>query len=390
MSNRSLFISSHIAFVLLLTACARASEPKPTPTKLTTPIVPTVAAPEMTAAPEATPAAQPQGSPIVTTTVETREGLPSIININAASIASVVKAEARSLNPNDPNAPPGLNGLPQHIRISFGEDKLTNDFLNPRERQILVIPLEEYRKLYKNEDQRSAFDNEIDRLKSLLKDKPGKVEEPITVMPPLGAQQVFHLRLKYIDFNGGNGIRFITHYAQNIDPVTNASLFYTFQGMTSDGKYYLSAFIPLETSALPKDLQSTSKSEQDEAANLFDVYINRVAGVLNNLKVEDFKPNLIDLDSVMQSLEVKSDVGQSTLPVATEAKGRATTLVNLRTSPSTRSRVIGQIRRGNTVSVLGRDATSRWLKIETSRGSVGWASAQYFSDVDVSQLPELK
>lgn len=48
-------------------------------------------------------------------------------------------------------------------------------------------------------------------------------------------------------------MRYLTQNAQAVMPINNKNLFYTFQGLTSDGKYYVAAVMPLNYPGLPAD-----------------------------------------------------------------------------------------------------------------------------------------
>ena len=63
------------------------------------------------------------------------------------------------------------------------------------------------------------------------------------MLPILNAAQVFHAQTKYLDFNDGSGVGFVTYYAQDVSPVTRDQIFYSFQGLTDNGKYYVGCFL---------------------------------------------------------------------------------------------------------------------------------------------------
>ena len=65
---------------------------------------------------------------------------------------------------------------------------------------------------------------------------------------PGNAAQLVHSRTSYLELPGAKGVRFLTAYATDPMPITAEDLFYTFQGVTNDGAYYISAFFPLDFS----------------------------------------------------------------------------------------------------------------------------------------------
>ena len=88
-----------------------------------------------------------------------------------------------------------------------------------------------------------AVAQEILTLKTMLSTKPATLDQAVPVFPPYNAEQVLQPQIKYLKFKDGEGVRFVTFYAQNIAPVTNDGLFYTFQGLSTDGKKYVTAFL---------------------------------------------------------------------------------------------------------------------------------------------------
>jgi hypothetical protein len=146
---------------------------------------------------------------------------------------------------------------------------------------------------------------QIDKLKQLLSDAPAAPAE-IPLIPIFNAAQVFRAQIKYLNFQSGQGIRFVTQYAQAIMPINNQEIFYTFQGLTSDGRYYVAAILPVTTSALPDTNQLSP--EQEAAFNTsgaFEAYLGQVVQTLNGLPPTDFTPNLDQLDTMLQSLRAE-------------------------------------------------------------------------------------
>jgi hypothetical protein len=126
------------------------------------------------------------------------------------------------------------------------------------------------------------------------------------LLPIFNAAQVFRSQVKYLNFQSGQGVRFVTQYDQAIMPVNNQEVFYTFQGLTSDGRYYIAAILPVATSALP----DTSEMSQEQMQTLstgeaFAAYLNQVVQTLNGLPGSGFAPNLDGLDAMINSLRVE-------------------------------------------------------------------------------------
>lgn len=365
--------------------------------------VATVSDPVATAAKPAAPDAAVGAAPANAAAAPeaAQASIPSSININAAGIATNVRAETREAIVTQKETPAFASGLPVHVRIAFGDDKLTNDFVNYHERQILVIPVTEYIAQFKDTpDIQKDMTVQINALKTLLKRRPSKVSEPITVVPPANAAQVFRARVKYLNFKGGSGVRFITHYAQDVSPVTSSDLIYAFQGLTADGKYYVSAFIPVGTAALTESFENLTAVEKDEATNHFDAYLKRITKTIEAQKPADFKPGLNEVDAMLQSLDIKSPALSAPVPVAPDAQAtaapaagavtaRTTAVLNVRAEASVSSRLLGRLRRGVAVTPIGRDASSVWVRVRYGKASEGWVQARYLRGVTVAALAAL-
>ena len=103
----------------------------------------------------------------------------------------------------------------------------------------------------------------------------------------------------------GSGVRFITRYAQDVSPVTNQSVFFTFQGLTSDGQHYVSLFWPVDTSRLPNTDEEALGGQSYEAwAQQYDAYLARTVQTLNGLPPDAFTPDLSLLDGMLETLTI--------------------------------------------------------------------------------------
>ena len=127
--------------------------------------------------------------------------------------------------------------------------------------------------------------------------------EPLPFLPLINAQQVIHPQLQNLDFKNGKGIRFLTMYSQGPVPINNYELIYTFQGLTSDGKYYIAARLPVTYPALPDD--PNVNEQLTGAGNDYQNYISQTESLLNEEPAGSFTPDLSKLDALIRSLEVK-------------------------------------------------------------------------------------
>jgi hypothetical protein len=93
-------------------------------------------------------------------------------------------------------------------------------------------------------------------------------------------------------------------FSQGIVPINNYELIYTFQGLTSDGKYYVAAVLPINHPSLPADGKVTGK-EPLEFTSDYSTYLANVVKSLNPQAANTFTPDLTQLDVMLRSLEIK-------------------------------------------------------------------------------------
>ncbi|MDX1436583.1 MAG: hypothetical protein R3335_07230, partial [Anaerolineales bacterium] len=151
---------------------------------------------------------------------------------------------------------------PQYVSISLDGYPLSGTQMNPG---IYIYPIEDYGRL---SPQAGGI---LDSLKDFLVQKPSDADQ-IPFLPIFNAGQVFHSNVDWLDFQNGSGVRFLTIYAQYPAPVNNQDLFYTFQGLTSDGRHSVSVILPVNHPALPADLAAVSESEMEAILHDYDLY----------------------------------------------------------------------------------------------------------------------
>ena len=123
-------------------------------------------------------------------------------------------------------------------------------------------------------------------------------------LPLFNAAQVMHAHVQYLDFKTGQGLRYLTMFSQGIVPINNNELIYTYQGLTSDRRYYVAAVLPVTHPSLPAD-GNVSGKEPPEFTSDFTAYLANTAASLNTQPAESFTPNLTLLDAMMSSIEIK-------------------------------------------------------------------------------------
>ena len=134
-------------------------------------------------------------------------------------------------------------------------------------------------------------------------------------VPTFNAGMVFASNMQVLSFGNGTGVRALTEYAQYFAPINNREMIYQFQGLTSDGKYYIIAILPINAPFLAADEDPASTLPADgipypdiNTAGEAEVnaYYQAVTDKLNATSPDAFTPSLSQLDALIASITVGS------------------------------------------------------------------------------------
>ncbi len=184
---------------------------------------------------------------------------------------------------------------PEYTRIDFFSYQSAGEtFHKP---QLIIYPADQSAQL------NPGAAEKITMLKLTLSTRESPSSDEILPFLPLwNAGQVFHSNFAYLDFQNGSGIRYLTQYGQDVYPINNYSLFYTFQGLTSDERFYIAAIFPVSTPALP-DPETMELDQQFYDTYL--EYIEETKFLLETQPFDTFTPNLNTLDLLIESLRIE-------------------------------------------------------------------------------------
>ena len=220
--------------------------------------------------------------------------LPAALATNA--LAGTVPAVAAT-----PDGP-GWDVAPEHIKFQLENYALYNTFHEP---YILVIPAQAYAAL--NE----GANRSITSLQDTLSGAAAPIAENLPHIAFFNAGQVFAAQIKTVQFQNGSGVRFLTEYAQSYNTANNRDLFYQFQGLTGDGKYYIIAILPASHPLLAFDERPETVVPAGgipfpgfDDQNALNAYYPAVVSLLNASAPESFNPALPMLDALIQSITV--------------------------------------------------------------------------------------
>ncbi|MBN2500105.1 MAG: hypothetical protein JXB38_05000 [Anaerolineales bacterium] len=183
---------------------------------------------------------------------------------------------------------------PTYYLFSFGSYQPQGTFHQP---ELYIYPLADFIDLAP-EIAGMAYD--LQQILAAKSSDPGE----IPFLPFFNAAQFFQAQVAYLDFQSGSGVRFLTMYGQAAWPVDNYSLFYTFQGITSDQKYYVSAIFPVNHPNLPDDGNEIVGEDWIGFDENFPTYLEDTVVQLNSYSADSFTPDLTQLDALIQSIQI--------------------------------------------------------------------------------------
>ncbi len=153
--------------------------------------------------------------------------------------------------------------------------------------------------------------NSLGALEALLKERP----EP----SPWFGDAMLHDRPKYLDFANGAGVRLITQDARDIFFYTNNNVLYNFDGLTSDGRSYVSVRVPVALPFLMDIDGPDPRTNHNPLAipippdwpkygydqrPIIDAYNLEALRRFGQATDADFTPDLALLDALARSLEI--------------------------------------------------------------------------------------
>lgn len=198
---------------------------------------------------------------------------------------------------------PTWGKTPGHTEIKLEEYILQGKFHEPK---IYVYPASEYALMVP-----AAFES-MHRLRNVMNASGLGSADELPVVPFFNAAQIFASNFQEISFQNGDGVRFLTEYAQYFAPVNNRELVYHFQGFTDDGEYYIIAILPVTAPMLAatSDAGATIPAGGIAFPDINDPnadyqgYYASVTDVLNATRPDAFAPTLSQLDALIQSMKV--------------------------------------------------------------------------------------
>lgn len=241
----------------------------------------------------------PTSAPALPTQTQAAAGIDVSYQGTSFTIPQGLASGASTEQTSDVELPftnPGGGDLPAHLKFTL------EHYSGPAATAYLaVFPAEAYAQYAQmTADNIAALKNLPDSLDTLDQNSPL-------------LQYSFYAKARVVPFQNGRGLRYLTQVMQAILPINNAEMFYWYSGLTSDGKYYVSAAFPVSANMLqasggpdsavpPGGVPFQDSFDAAQATQYYD----QVQQKLNEAGPGAFSPSLESLDALIQSLKVSA------------------------------------------------------------------------------------
>ena len=203
---------------------------------------------------------------------------------------------------------PGEN-FPRHLEFYLNKG-------SENEGRIAVIPIDNYRQMFAvSSELVKAFDENLNNLQQILKDKNFRDNGKIPFMPFYDATQVFIAKVEHVSFQTGKSLCFLTQFDQDLNLINNDGIGYYCQGITDDKRNYIFAFFPVNVSFLPKDYYTEEFEsyktptrgfiKTGDELKQYENYISKITKKLENLSADKYEPSLKSYKEIISSLKIK-------------------------------------------------------------------------------------
>lgn len=157
---------------------------------------------------------------------------------------------------------------------------------------------------------------ELAMLNGLLSDRPdlAAYEEvapdgsgsALPYLPVMPASQVIRARAQYIDTPALAGVAYVTAFRQDVSPFAASDFWYTFQGLSTDGAWYVAADFVTEAGMFP--LKVTAK-EADRIADpeRYVEYLAQSVAQLDEAAPDAFSPPTASIDALVRSITFEDE-----------------------------------------------------------------------------------
>lgn len=291
--NKKFFLFLSLLVIVSLACGGTAPTSAPDQTQLETMVAATLQAVTQEAANNPAPTSEPVAN-----------GIPvSFQNVSLVIPNGLASGASNELIPATDESDGGPWGVsPEHIEFVLIDYSPKDEFFPP---VIRIYPAQEY--AASNPWAQSS----LAKLQAILASPSTPLtNENLSTIPFNGAAaQQYAAQAKLIEFKNGNGVSMISQYAQFPGPILKDNSFYHYEGLTSDGKYMVAIMLPvtlpLQASAENPSADGVIYPSDISDTNALNEYFQGVTNLLNAASPDSFQPNLILLDTLIQSIQIQ-------------------------------------------------------------------------------------
>jgi hypothetical protein len=213
----------------------------------------------------------------------------------AANLAKAAKCETIPASGGAGSTP--FETYPMYTKVTLTSYTLGTRMMQP---VISVFSVERYAEMLPD-----VVDPDVTALQALIAGGSSGSED-MPILPVLNARQLFLAQTALLSFQNGSGIGFITQYAQAYVPINNHDMFFAFQGLTSDGAYWVSVILPITHPSLWETAGDPSNTIYSTINDNPDAYYTKMAAEINGVAPRSFVPILSSLIDLVGSIIVKA------------------------------------------------------------------------------------
>jgi hypothetical protein len=165
---------------------------------------------------------------------------------------------------------------------------------------------------------------QLTRLQKLLSERPEPatlevITEQQTVDLPFlpveeAAAQAIAARVEYVDTPELSGIAYVTGFRQDLFPFVRDDFFYTFQGLSADGQWYVAVDWVVRATMFPRKVSQADARRVGRNATTWERYVRQSVAALDEAEATAFRPSLATLDALVRSIDFDSVVAPSPSP----------------------------------------------------------------------------
>jgi len=237
------------------------------------------------------------------------------------SLATTVRASIIPASPaTKKDGGPPDTVYPRHTAFVL-QDTYTSKPVSFIGSEIHIYPVDAYKAVFaKDPKTRQAVATSIARLQEILKKGSPTFTGDVPYLPLPDGYFAFRSHVAIVKFPHGSGLVFLTQGQQDEMPVNNQNLSYEFQGITDDGRFYVTAQFPVAAPILAFDRDKANYGGTVKESSCVDcpdhqrfmkeyhAYTANIREKLDALTPEKFQPSLKSFDDLIGSIEI-TEVG---------------------------------------------------------------------------------